>query len=110
MLPWRTGNRESQPSTHGEVGVRWDQLTFAIRLAAPSELLYSSQAPSVSLQHDLDSNTFEPFHSMAKIIGSRLHELLVKQVAAMQTEDIEMDSDSQVAKGQSSSPPYSQIC
>lgn len=65
-----------------------------------SELLYSSQAPSVSLQHDLDSNTFEPFHSMAKTIGSRLHELLVQQVASVETEDVEMESDTKMTKGQ----------
>jgi hypothetical protein len=40
---------------------------------------------------------------MAKTIGSRLHELLVQQVASMETEDVEMDSDTKVTKGQSNS-------
>ena len=107
------GERAGSVCCHGERKVVCQTLNVSFKLVqlrdelipehsgGSSELLYSSQAPSVSLQHDLDSNTFEPFHSMAKTIGSRLHELLVQQVASMQTEDIEMDSDTKVTKGQS---------
>jgi hypothetical protein len=76
---------------------RWTKL---IVLRTPiRELLYSSQAPSVSLHHDLDANSFEPFHSMAETIGSRLHELLLKQFDGIETEDIDMDSNTKTTQG-----------
>lgn len=68
------------------------------------ELLYSSQAPSVSLQHDLDANSFEPFHSMGETISSRLRQLLVKQMERYEDadEDVNMDEETKTKLGESS--------
>jgi hypothetical protein len=56
------------------------------------ELLYSSQAPSVSLDHSLPPNAFEPFHAMSQTIKSRLRDLMRQQEEEMGGGD-EMEVD-----------------
>jgi hypothetical protein len=58
------------------------------------ELLYSSQAPSVSLHHPLPGNAFEPFHSMSQTIKARLRELVKQQEADFTADQDAMDVDS----------------
>jgi hypothetical protein len=75
------------------------------------ELLYSSQAPSVSLEHSLPANAFEPFHAMSRTIRSRLRELMKQQEAEL---DGGMDVDgtedkaTSMMKGPSSPPSFPQ--
>jgi hypothetical protein len=58
------------------------------------ELLYSSQAPSVSLSHSLPPNAFEPFHAMSQTIKSRLRDLMRQQEEEMGGGDgMEVDGD-----------------
>jgi hypothetical protein len=79
------------------------KLAVSTKLKKPTtcvrELLYSSQAPSVSLQHDLDANSFEPFHSMGETISSRLRQLLVKQMETHEEDDVDMDEEAKTKLG-----------
>lgn len=83
------------------------KLAVSVKLNKPTtcvrELLYSSQAPSVSLQHDLDANSFEPFHSMGETISSRLRQLLVKQMETHEEDDVDMDEEAKTKLGKSRS-------
>ncbi|KAH8089259.1 TFIIH subunit Tfb4/p34 [Filobasidium floriforme] len=80
---------------NSHLAMRWgNELVLFVAMAnGKSELLYSSQAPSVSLQHDLDANSFEPFHSMGETISSRLRQLLVKQMETHEEDDVDMDEE-----------------
>lgn len=61
---------------------------FRTRLILPlRELLYSSQAPSVSLEHSLPPNAFEPFHAMSQTIKSRLRDVMRQQEAELAAND-----------------------
>lgn len=67
-------------------------------MAGDRELLYSSQAPSVSLEHTLPPNAFEPFHAMSRTIRSRLRELMKHQEAEMDA-GMQVDGEEAMMKG-----------
>ncbi|KAJ9096745.1 hypothetical protein QFC21_005015 [Naganishia friedmannii] len=80
---------------NAHLALKWgnELMVYVAMAGGKSELLYSSQAPSVSLQHSLPGNAFEPFHSMSQTIKARLRELVKQQENGFAVDEDAMDVD-----------------
>ncbi|KAJ9098326.1 hypothetical protein QFC19_006450 [Naganishia cerealis] len=80
---------------NAHLALKWgnELMVYVAMAGGKSELLYSSQAPSVSLEHSLPGNAFEPFHSMSQTIKARLRDLVKQQEKDFAGETDIMDTE-----------------
>ncbi|KAJ9114771.1 hypothetical protein QFC22_005647 [Naganishia vaughanmartiniae] len=80
---------------NAHLALKWgnELMVYVAMAGGKSELLYSSQAPSVSLHHSLPGNAFEPFHSMSQTIKARLRELVKQQEKVFMADEDAMEVD-----------------